>query len=129
MCKIKLITRLILCSFLFIGCAASTQKIPQSIIEEVEQLSVLPDSLLSPEQVSKKKSIFEIIQNYTKVESDNLVTTATLRDFKHKGLSKHHYRYYLKNIREINLLLERSPLSMQEMYDRMLRDFKADDTP
>jgi len=121
--KTEIILTLILFLSLFIGCSITSDKIPQSIIEEVEQLSLTPDSLLSPSQLSKKEDIYEIIKTYTKVEGNKLVTKATPKDFKRKGLSIYYYNYYLKNIQEINATLELNPLNMQEIYDQMLNNY------
>lgn len=120
--KTILIT-LSLCLFPFIGCKKTTNQIPQSIIDEVTQLSMTPDSLLSPTQLSTKKDIYEIIKRTTKVKNNKLVTTATQNDFEQKGMSKYYYYILLKNIKEINSTLDTNPYSMQEMYDQILQNF------
>lgn len=112
-----------------IGCRKTSNhvenEIPQSIIDEVELLSLTPDSLLTPNQLSKKISIYKIIKETTKIDGDKLTTTATTEDFEQKGLSKYYYYYYLKNLEEINSTMDYNPRNIKEVYDEMMQGLDA----
>lgn len=124
------LTAFFVCVCLLTGCKKTSKQVemevPQSVIGEVELLSNTPDSLLTPDQLSKKVNICLIIKETLKIDGDKLVTTATIEDFERKGLAKGYYSYYLKNLDEINSNMDYSPGNIQETYDRMIRELETE---
>jgi hypothetical protein len=110
---------------LLISCKKTTNQIPQSIIDEIEQLSLTSDSLLSPSQLSNKISVYIILKETIKIDGNRLATTATVNDFKQRGLSKYYYYYYLNNIEEINLNMDYSPRNINEVYDELIQGLET----
>lgn len=116
--------------FLIIGCGGTKQQatgvVSQETIDEVELLSRTPDSLLTKDQLSKKIGVLSITKETLKVDGDKLITTATYKDFKKKGLSKEYFLYFLKDIEEINTFMEHESNNITEMYDKLIQDLEVE---
>ena len=116
--------------FIIIGCKDTKQQatdiVSQNTIDEVELLSQTPDSLLTKDQLSKKIGILSITKESLKIDGDKLITTATVEDFKEKGLPEEYYSYFLKNIEEINTFMDQESNDITEMYNKLIQDLEAE---
>ena len=120
----RIVLYIFILSFCLLSCKTNTQKtqIPEYILKELEQLSLMPDSLLTNKQLHLKENLFDIIVNSVKIENKKFVNTSTPIDFEKRKLSKYYYYILEKNIEELNQA-DFSPKSLHEIYDEMLERY------
>ncbi|MDI9604955.1 MAG: hypothetical protein QM305_06465 [Bacteroidota bacterium] len=82
-----------------------------STLKELTEFIEKPDSLLTPEQQTKKKTLFSLILESVTVKDGQLSSSAEEEDFTDKGLSKYYHDILETSLKEANQWLKEEKIT------------------
>lgn len=82
-----------------------------STLKELTEFIEKPDSLLTPEQQTKKETLFSLILESVTVKDGQLSSSAEEEDFTDKGLSKYYHDILKTSLKEANQWLKEEKIT------------------
>lgn len=97
---------------------------PESTYKELERFSMMPDSLLTEEEIIKKEKLHRLVSEKVFVRDNQFYTTIVREDFTEIGLSEYYYDNLEKSIKETNEWVKKEGITnLDSMYRSSLGSF------
>lgn len=122
------ILNLLLLSFTLVACDNKHQKDKtdnlQKAKEEINYLTLTPDSILTVDLRNKKNDLKKLIIEKLKIENNKFVTTATTTDFEKLVFSKEYYIILIKDIDQVNSMYSFNSADIQKAYEELIESLQ-----
>lgn len=85
--------------------------------ENFQYVHVIPDSILTPDQLELKKKLMGIQLEYVVIEKNKFVLKLDRKDFIERGIPEEYYDLWMKNLKDNNRFIRKNKINnIDSMY-------------